>query len=68
MTHGPFTKPTSASGYLEAMTKIIMTTGINWKVVESKWEGIRDAFYLVKLLEDALGTDLRAAGFPPAIS
>ena len=26
------------------MTKIIMTTGINWKVVESKWEGIRDAF------------------------
>ena len=44
MPHGPFTRPTSSSGYLEAMTKIIMTTGINWKVVESKWEGIRDAF------------------------
>jgi 3-methyladenine DNA glycosylase Tag len=44
MPHGPFTRPTSTSGYLEAMTRIIMTTGINWKVVESKWEGIRDAF------------------------
>ena len=44
MPYGPFTRPTSASGYLEAMTKIIMTTGINWKVVESKWEGIRAAF------------------------
>ena len=39
-----FTKPTSASGYLEAMTRIIMTTGINWKVVDAKWDGIRDAF------------------------
>jgi 3-methyladenine DNA glycosylase Tag len=39
-----FTKPTSASGYLAAMTRIIFTSGINWRVVESKWEGIRDAF------------------------
>ena len=44
MPHGPFVRPTSVSGYLEAMTRIIMTTGINWKVVESKWAGIRDAF------------------------
>jgi 3-methyladenine DNA glycosylase Tag len=39
-----FVKPTTASGYLEAMTKVIMTTGINWKVVDNKWAGIRDAF------------------------
>lgn len=44
MPHGSFTKPTSASGYLEAMTRIIMTAGINWKVVDSKWDGIREAF------------------------
>jgi DNA-3-methyladenine glycosylase I len=44
MQHGDFTKPTSASGYLEAMTRIIMTSGINWRVVDAKWEGIRDAF------------------------
>jgi 3-methyladenine DNA glycosylase Tag len=44
MQHGDFTKPTSASGYLGAMTRIIMTSGINWHVVDSKWEGIREAF------------------------
>ena len=44
MPHGPFARPTSASGYLEAMTRIIMTTGISWHVVDAKWEGIRDAF------------------------
>jgi DNA-3-methyladenine glycosylase I len=38
------TKPASLSGYLEAMTRVIMAAGINWKVVEAKWEGIRDAF------------------------
>jgi DNA-3-methyladenine glycosylase I len=44
MQHGHFTKPTSASGYLEAMTRVILTAGINWQVVDAKWEGIRDAF------------------------
>ena len=39
-----FTKPTSASGYLEAMTRVIFTAGINWHVVDAKWDGIRDAF------------------------
>jgi DNA-3-methyladenine glycosylase I len=39
-----FTKPTSASGYLEAMTRIIMTSGMNWHVVEAKWEDIRAGF------------------------
>jgi 3-methyladenine DNA glycosylase Tag len=44
MHEPPFEKPSSVSGYLEAMSMIIMTTGINWKVVEAKWGGIRDAF------------------------
>ena len=38
------TKPTSLSGYLEAMTRVIMAAGISWKVVEAKWNGIREAF------------------------
>jgi DNA-3-methyladenine glycosylase I len=38
------TKPTSLSGYLEAMTRVIMAAGISWKVVEAKWEGIKEAF------------------------
>jgi len=44
MQHGDFAKPTSASGYLEAMTRIIMTSGINWHVVDAKWDGMRAAF------------------------
>ncbi|OFW57080.1 MAG: hypothetical protein A2133_06150 [Actinobacteria bacterium RBG_16_64_13] len=37
-------KPKSLAGYLEDMSKVIFTAGINWKVVESKWPGIKDAF------------------------
>ena len=44
MPHGHFTRPTSGPGYLEAMSRIIMTSGMNWKVNEGKWEGIRAAF------------------------
>lgn len=40
--HG--TKPTSLAGYLEAMSFAIFTAGINWKVVDAKWDGIREAF------------------------
>lgn len=37
-------KPDSLSGYLEAMSRAIFNAGISWKVVEAKWEGIREAF------------------------
>lgn len=37
-------KPTSLAGYLEAMSRAVFTSGISWKVVESKWDGIREAF------------------------
>ena len=37
-------KPESLAGYLEAMSFAIFTAGINWKVVDSKWDGIREAF------------------------
>ena len=42
--HGPGTRPTSLSGYLEAMARAIFTAGISWKVVAAKWDGIREAF------------------------
>jgi 3-methyladenine DNA glycosylase Tag len=32
------------AGYLEAMSRAIFTAGISWKVVEAKWDGIKDAF------------------------
>ena len=37
-------KPTGPADYLEVMTKVVFQTGISWKVVESKWPGIKDAF------------------------
>lgn len=37
-------KPTSLAGYLEAMSRPVFSTGMSWKVVESKWDGIRDGF------------------------
>jgi 3-methyladenine DNA glycosylase Tag len=38
------TKPDSLSGYLERMSKVIFQSGMNWKVVEAKWPGIKEAF------------------------
>jgi 3-methyladenine DNA glycosylase Tag len=38
------TKPDDLSGYLERMSKVIFTSGMNRKVVEAKWSGVREAF------------------------
>ncbi len=38
-------KPQSLSDYLEVMSKAVFQTGISWKVVESKWPGIKEAFH-----------------------
>ena len=37
-------RPDSLNGYLEAMSFAIFTAGINWKVVDAKWDGIREAY------------------------
>jgi 3-methyladenine DNA glycosylase Tag len=37
-------KPESLSDYLEVMSKAVFQTGISWKIVETKWPGIKDAF------------------------
>lgn len=36
--------PTSLADYLEAMSAAVFTSGINWNVVEAKWDGIKAAF------------------------
>jgi 3-methyladenine DNA glycosylase Tag len=38
-------RPTSVNDYLEVMSKAVFQSGISWKVVESKWSGIREAFH-----------------------
>jgi 3-methyladenine DNA glycosylase Tag len=37
--------PTSVNDYLEVMSKAVFLSGISWKVVESKWPSIREAFH-----------------------
>ena len=37
-------EPSSLADYLETMSKSVFQTGISWRVVESKWPDIRQAF------------------------
>ena len=37
-------RPRELAGYLEAITRAVFQGGISWRVVEAKWEGIRQAF------------------------
>jgi 3-methyladenine DNA glycosylase Tag len=37
-------RPSDLSGYLEAITRAVFQGGISWRVVEAKWDGIREAF------------------------
>ena len=42
--HPHFDKPKTTDDYLERMSKIVFSTGLNWNVVEKKWPNIRKAF------------------------
>jgi len=44
MTQPERIHPKGLSDYLEIMTKAVFQSGISWKVVESKWPGIKEAF------------------------
>ncbi len=37
-------EPKGLADYLEVMSKAVFQSGMSWKVVESKWPGLRDAF------------------------
>lgn len=36
--------PKSLDDYLEVMSKSVFQAGMNWKVIDSKWPGINEAF------------------------
>jgi 3-methyladenine DNA glycosylase Tag len=57
-------KVESLDDYLEIMTKVVFQSGMSWKVVESKWEGIRQAFHNfdVKTVADFNERDLEELG------
>ena len=37
--------PKDLSGYLDALARVMFQTGISWRVVDTKWPGIRAAFH-----------------------
>ena len=38
-------RPKSLNDYLEVMTKAVFQSGISWRVIESKWDGFREALF-----------------------
>jgi 3-methyladenine DNA glycosylase Tag len=37
-------RPQALGDYLEVMTKAVFQSGLNWRVIEAKWDGFREAF------------------------
>ena len=44
MNQPSWTTPKSLSDYLGAMARAIFVSGMSWKVIDAKWDGIREAF------------------------
>jgi hypothetical protein len=40
----PRRRPKDLAGYLDALSHPVFTAGMSWRVVENKWDGIREAF------------------------
>ena len=40
----PRCKPANLAGYLEALSRPVFQAGISWRVIDSKWDAIREAF------------------------
>lgn len=40
----PREKPADLAGYLEALSRPVFQAGISWRVIDTKWDGIREAF------------------------
>lgn len=51
-------KPTKLADYLEQMSRAVFYAGINWSVIDAKWDGLREAF-------DGFDPE-KVAGFTPA--
>jgi len=40
----PRRKPKNLGGYLDALSRPVFQAGMSWRVIDAKWDGIRDAF------------------------
>jgi 3-methyladenine DNA glycosylase Tag len=43
-TPPPRRRPEDLAGYLEALSRPVFQAGMSWRVIDAKWDGIRDAF------------------------
>ncbi|HSX18484.1 MAG TPA: DNA-3-methyladenine glycosylase I [Candidatus Saccharimonadales bacterium] len=42
--HGKIDKPKNDDEYFERMSRVIFVAGLNWRVLDNKWPGIKKAF------------------------
>jgi DNA-3-methyladenine glycosylase I len=43
-TAPPRRRPADLAGYLEALSRPVFQARMNWRVIDAKWDGIREAF------------------------
>ena len=58
MNWSPTTTELTLTDYVASMARAVFVSGINWKVIDAKWDGIREAF------DDF--DPLKVAGYTPA--
>ena len=58
MNWQPITAELTLTDYVASMARAVFVSGINWKVIDAKWDGIREAF------DDF--DPLKVAGYTPA--
>jgi 3-methyladenine DNA glycosylase Tag len=56
-------EPKSLADYFEVLTKAVFQSGISWRVVEAKWDGIRQALFD---LDPRASSRARPAGYRSA--
>jgi 3-methyladenine DNA glycosylase Tag len=63
------TKPTSDNDYLERMSRVIFMSGLNWRTLDKKWPGIKQAFdnFDVPTVADFAEPEITALMANPAV-
>ena len=57
---GPGGRPQSDKEYFERLTRVVFQAGMNWRTIEAKWPGFREAFsdFSIKKVADFTEKDV----------